>query len=643
MGTMPKASSRPRDAKIKVSGGPRKRVKPPRQEPGSDEEPSPNAGKRKREDVSQRKQERRLHRQYVVKASLGGSLSVFLSEDVRDAFREVVDEYVSSISQMLVMGSLVANETILEMFRRGQDVKIGDYLFFRRAMTGNARGHPVMRDVLEASFADTDIERSQGDWASLNFASQQFYTNFDNALWMSFIPRYVGFVTDYANRFDFDLPRVVASIIFGFRHHVHCALDRNAWEFIEQQRQYFGNPEYFVPERADGDLLLRMLYRILDFRFAYGLSGGFSLVPLSKIKRHHITIDTTALYLILSRIFAKLGERTPRWMQEVVLLEQKQAIHVYRDMMWGMMFDNFSGLSSGEFIHMISTDGMAVSVNFQRPRREPTGGSPAELDQSQRRIAFDPGRHHLLVGHEVGVDGRDRWWTLSRGAYYGAIRGSIKKMAKWESSALGDVYAEWSATSIRSADPELCAAYRRVYFDNYDRLWAVKLHKRFARERFHIYSRKRSTIDKFFIGIMKQDRRRPVILYGGAALRPGGVGELSVPVKRVLQACKRFYKVIMVNEHLTTKAHSVCGSYMHPVKNRRASHQDVVKAKPIHGIKYCPTCRCFVNRDRDAAKSMHHASVDPRPEYLSFTRPYEWMQPIAAFPPKQTRLGYRIW
>lgn len=76
-------------------------------------------------------------------------------------------------------------------------------------------------------------------------------------------------------------------------------------------------------------------------------------------------------------------------------------------------------------------------------------------------------------------------------------------------------------------------------------------------------------IDRFFVGLLKHDRRKPTIYYGATKLSPGGRGELSVPVKRILHACRRFYRVILVNEHLTTKTHSRCGSRMHPIKNVR--------------------------------------------------------------------------
>lgn len=246
----PKGNSKARDARLPTSSRPRKRVKPPKppQEPSSSD--ASVLGKRNRKDVSDRKKARRLHQQYIVKASFPGTFSPFLSESVREAFREVVEDYVACVSKMLVSGSLVANEALLEMFRRGHDVKVENYLFFRRAMTQKPND-PVMRDVLNELFRDMEVERSIGDWVSLNFASQKLMTNFDNGLWMSFIPRYVGYVCDYAERFDFDLPRVVASSILGFQHHVHCALNRAAWEFIEDQRRLLSYPEYSLSHHVE--------------------------------------------------------------------------------------------------------------------------------------------------------------------------------------------------------------------------------------------------------------------------------------------------------------------------------------------------------------------------------------------------------
>ena len=130
-------------------------------------------------------------------------------------------------------------------------------------------------------------------------------------------------------------------------------------------------------------------------------------------------------------------------------------------------------------------------------------------------------------------------------------------------------------------------------------------------------------IDRFFMSFMAGGLPKPIIAYGAASIRAGGRGELNVPAKAVYVACRRFYLTFKVNEHLTTQCHSECGSRMHPVGLKR----------PVRGLKYCPVCKKFVNRDRDACKSIDHvASSILRPYYLRFKRPYEWKQALDLLP-----------
>lgn len=96
-------------------------------------------------------------------------------------------------------------------------------------------------------------------------------------------------------------------------------------------------------------------------------------------------------------------------------------------------------------------------------------------------------------------------------------------------------------------------------------------------------------IDRFFVGLLKHDRRKPTIYYGATKLSPGGRGELSVPVKRILHACRRFYRVILVNEHLTTKTHSRCGSRMHPIKNVRPGEAEAQQRQSDSDSRLIPT------------------------------------------------------
>jgi len=62
----------------------------------------------------------------------------------------------------------------------------------------------------------------------------------------------------------------------------------------------------------------------------------------------------------------------------------------------------------------------------------------------------------------------------------------------------------------------------------------------------------------------------PIIAYGAASFHHTGRGESNGPVKRVYGACHKHYKIMLVNEHLTTKVHHVCGQRLNPIASRAA-------------------------------------------------------------------------
>jgi hypothetical protein len=620
----------------------RGKVKPPSKkrdnEPDGDPPPP-----RSRPDRGRKKAESSLYDSFVIKSSLSGLILPSLGVEVKTVFLEILEEHIKTISQMAVRGSLLANEVMLERFRRGEEVAY-DSTFFRRCMCGDGgQNDPTFDWVLQECFGDhPHINRNVGDWPIINYAANRLQTCFTNDVWMRFESRLKSYVRDWLEIFgDIASASVVVALILGTPFATTTALGRLEWQFIAGERRRLGldgNPypqERFIPEAAPIGHMLGSLYNMMDFRKTFGIfGGGFSLVPLNKIKRHYVTIDTSGLYLMLSQVFRRLGERTPLWIQEAVTQEQGQAIVEYRDVMW-RMFD-VSRLSKHEFTHTIDTDGVATSLHFRRPKSATPNLSisPADLREKHRIISIDPGRVNIITAHEIDTTGKDKFYTFSRRSYYGAIKSSLGRLKSWE-TALQDINAEMSLYSIRTAHADLCAGYRRVYFNQYNRLWAVRFDKRWARERFHIYIAKRSCLDRFFASFLKEDRRPPTILYGAASLRPGGVGEMSVPVKKVLKTCRRFFLTVLVSEYLTTKCHSACGSRMHPVRNRQGVLPIPPRRRGIRGLYYCAKCKRFVNRDRDACKSIRHTGLaDERPRYLSFTRPYEARGTLDVLPPK---------
>ena len=592
-----------------------------------------NAKKVKRDDTSQRKKDNKSCKFCPVKASLAGRWGTFCSPAVRDIMIDVIEKYVQSISQLVVKGAMVADEALIQYLRQNQVPPDLSTTFFRQCMTGESTD-PVIQQVLQTQFHNhPPIERSRGDGDVLNYAVNLYYTNFDNGLWMHFEDKLRDYVKKWVslNHVNEHLANPIVNGILGRPVITTLEIPDIAVRFVQEERAILGDPDNFVPENTSTELLLRYTFRMLEFKRQHNLSKGFTLAPLPEYKRHHINICTTVLYYILKEVFDRLGEDTPEWIQEAVLLPRDQAIHVYQDMMWSHVLDT-SGLSHERFMYRIVTDGVQASFMFKRPKREPQPVKTlAELCQTLppqeilRIITIDPGRTNVITAYDPTYN---RFFTLSRKSYYGPMAKSHAKIRKWE-DPICDIFVEMSQFSLKTSDENMRSNYRRVYFEQYDRLWSARLLKKRSREAFRLYSIKRSVIDRFFMSFMKGTKLKPIIVYGGATMRSSGRGEMSVPVKAVLKRCRQFYHTVLVNEHLTTKCHSECGSRMHPVKRHG-------EQKTVRGLLYCPVCHQFVNRDRDACKSIHHAATfEKRPFYLRFNRPFQYMQPRTLLPARQ--------
>ncbi len=81
-------------------------------------------------------------------------------------------------------------------------------------------------------------------------------------------------------------------------------------------------------------------------------------------------------------------------------------------------------------------------------------------------------------------------------------------------------------------------------------------------------------MDSFFASFTTREEGKPIISYGAASFLPTGKGEVSVPVQRVLKACRKHYQTMLVNEYLTTKVHHACGH--RPLLLKPQSPQTVV-------------------------------------------------------------------
>ena len=188
-------------------------------------------------------------------------------------------------------------------------------------------------------------------------------------------------------------------------------------------------------------------------------------------------------------------------------------------------------------------------------------------------------------------------------------------------------------TSVRTSSEALSYAYRQVLVRNYDRLWQLRFSKKRAREALACYAGKQKVLDSFFSSFAHTGDEKPIIAYGAASFKPGGKGEVNVPVKGVLKACRKQYQTILVNEYLTTKVHHACGQRLNPVARRSA----VPPVRAVRGLCWCQTCSKFVSRDGNAAHNILRVFESDvcnvtRPHELRFGQPRQEVQTMLLLP-----------
>jgi hypothetical protein len=597
--------------------------------------------KRQRPDRSQRSALRKTIENFVITASFGGRLLRECPRAVKAYIQETIDDYVLAISQMAVRGSLVFNEVLFRYFDDDLGMPpIGDVTFFRQCFTGVGK-HQVVTDILQTVFKECPtIPRHVGDWAPITYAVKQYQTAFQTSIFYNFDRRLAKLVSAWVDKFCPNAPDgVVGALISGILGHHENDNESNPIQLTEEMnafvlamRKRFGHPDTFDSSACGLDTLVRYSYIILKCHREYGLPGGFSLAPLCGMRRHHISIDSSALYCILRKTAKYFKETAPDWIQMIASLtmteflqEDETGPYTYRLYAWMHFFDTFS-LSGRDFTGRLLTDGIKTSVVFERPKEAVTDRDEVDkrnramVQSAERIIAIDPGRTNLVTSLEVDVDGKEIFRTLTKRSYYNSFNYAVETLKRWN-ARLRDVDEEFSLYSPRTGFSILREGYIGVYFQQYDRIWHERGSKRHARMRFYIASKKRSALDKFFQGFVSPGQPNPVVLYGAARLRSHGMrGELAVPVKRVLTVCRRFFWTVLVDEFRTSKRHSKCHLDMHPVRTRPA-HADETRGdrrrRTVRGLYYCGKCKKFVDRDRDACRSIMDVGLSEiRPTYL---------------------------
>jgi len=566
---------------------------------------------------------------------------------------------VASVSQLTHKASLLLNVTLLRACAgEGEmpllvDTQAGKNAFIHYLTVGTgsrAAIQPVIQAAWDACFGGwAPIARVMGDTQAIQYAAALLHTNFVVSCTHALEGRVKAHVKRWVAAqagWDAKAAWPVQCAILGWN--CKTALPAGASPFVAAERAALGLAPGDVCDikwrKAHLPNIVRYYHRILTALRANNGEGeanefarGFTLAPLSSVKRHFVTIDTKILR----------GIQAP----------SKNAST--DEALWAEAF-NLSGLRGGtstntntrwEHGATVQTDGVSLCVKFKLPgaapapvsaggakktKKRPRPSAPPAADANTVILAIDPGRSNLMHGAaRVGDSGAIKSFRLTRAALYnGAGKPKAdKRRAHWNAEAAVP-FAALAAVTPKTADLVAFRAYLAVVAAHYAALWAHKLHARWGREdlRFHVL--KHGVMDRWLSSVkaeLTKGGKTVKVAYGAGAFSPTGHGE-SEPAPTAFQY-KRVRlafgdaNVSLVNEDFTTKCCAACGargvsSVLQNVYDPRARRVGA-RWLPIRGLKRCSHTDCcsFVDRDANAALNIlaaYEAAArdDDRPAHL---------------------------
>ena len=604
--------------------------------------------KPKRPDVAERMKARKSKVETVVKTALLGRLGCELDETTRLCLYDEINQWVFSTSKVTHRLSLMFNRLLLHLLSNDLELpEFKDALFTGLALAGIKCGQQqeeegesinkkkpskpkqskqtfstLIEDFQKNEFGKQHfphISRQRGDCQAITIAALRYKTNFLNSLFVPFYQRQSAFVKVWClvNEIQDVTVRDITWAINGWKPEGYrCPTFPVCVQgLISEHRNLLGNANNISETwlKKNPALVLKYYYNILRFYTAVDMGKKFTLAPLSKIKCHFLTIDKTVLRELLNNV-RKRTDNFPPELSVAIDGKSDNGTHpMENDQVWKKVF-NFDGLRrKRKFGYQVDTDGVSICFHFNTTlRRKKKGDKRRRLKRRryQKVIAIDPGRSNIITAYDTS---NESYYRLTRQQYY-RCSGMKRRVARQHLRRipLQGVYQAMSNAPVRSIRGADWFRYQEIVAKHYDRLWEIHGSLASRREAFRVFCLKQKCLDKFFNKFITNGIK-PIIAYGAASVNPTGKGELSVPVKHVYNKCCQRFRTEKENEDYTTKMHVKCRQITTPVMNTKTN-------LVIRGLRWCPTCRELVSRDRNACKNIATSFLsETRPTYLCRT------------------------
>ena len=526
---------------------------------------------------SQRRLDDKNFDTYTLKCGLDKALCI--NSNFKRSFVEDVEKRITSISKATHKLGILMNVFIRDCLEKSKNpcnivipafLSEKDTTFARQIMLGSDKTSKpnesirIFLDKYEHLINQTQIKRYQGDTNSFTRAAESYLTNYKTYLSTNFEKKQIAFISLWLQKHDIDIK---------FTRHMRYLI--NGWDFskLKNRLKLLRMPEKTIDFIMFQRKLLNLTedifidnkwlktnyetiivyYSVMSRYFKKHSKSQVPLAPLCKIRSKFLHIDVDVFYGILKGL-------NIRCEKAVVIRENK-------DLYYNQVFKINKLLTSQQiqkgfkFTGTLMTDGCALNVFFKRPKLIPNE-QPEELDRNDpniRVIANDPGRSTLFCGVEKLEDGIYKNYSLTRNHFHtvSGAKKAVKNTNRWNNECLKETIEEMSQTNSRSVN--LCdfSKYVKSVNDNYLKLWDEYLKKRYSRQRFKIYSGKKKAYDTFFKSLTNEnDTRQTVIAYGDAGFASNSKYEIAAPTTALETQCKKWFKVVKVDEFRTTQVHN---------------------------------------------------------------------------------------
>ena len=247
------------------------------------------------------------------------------------------------------------------------------------------------------------------------------------------------------------------------------------------------------------------------------------------------------------------------------------------------------------FTGTIETDGLAVSVHFERPKKLK---KDLKIDfKNYECWACDPGRTNIFFMTKKNEDGSYKSHKLSRKQYYqeSGVYKARKQTERWQNQD-HIKSLELSLYSSKGHQLHTLIVYINKILSHWELLWKEYKDDKWSNQRMKLYGGKKRVFDQFFNKLKKSNK--PIIIgYGSSKFNPTGKNELSVPTTRAYKECQNRFKTLLVDEFRTSKIYF--GDSETILKKVKKGDKDV------RGLLwYCSTSdkvNKFINRDLNAS------------------------------------------